>query len=469
MSSIAHNLALDIIAGSRLGARRGDEVVAVQIKKVVFEYLRQLNFNGDWKVVPIKKTGIHTTERVFYRNVFSYKPLKLTYGVRPGSRDTSWNVHLIPPPEYKFSEVMERVEAYRDRVKAEDDAATDDTVDGPAEGGVKAPNVSIGQLFRARVIGHAKFGLEVEGPDKRFQGFIPRQNLGANFNDINLTQFKVGKAIEIQIADIKNGIPILTYLEPLYEDGKAKKRDMFNTVLCPDGMLLLTDFLEKPDRVLMVCKVIGTMQEGVYPQPVSFSDAYNLVQDELKHFYGATIVRNMDVARMLRRLAEQEILGEKWLKAFADPSDDETITGIGLREFAWNRVNPQTAVEVTVPDPIEWDQPEPETTEPTEDFPILAPVEEPQSEPEEEITIDMPEVSQPTIVEQAPIVLPVFTQQDTQYIRKFKRLNDVKRILGQIEDLKQEQSDLENWLGRFEEKSDMGNLKAVLPLIMELL
>lgn len=469
---MSDGLTVEMIPGQLRGHKSTDDLVATQIKKLTFQYLTELGFSGTWKVVPVKKTGINTPERFFFRHIFSNNPIKLVFGVRPGSRDTAWNIQLIAPHDAKLQDIIDKVHADKEKKKAltkPEQAETEEPK--PDESGVTRYNISIGQYFKVRVSAHTNHGLEVEGPDNRFKGFIPKQNLG-NYKSTNLTQFQVGKKIDVQVTDIKNNIIIMSYLQPSIVNGKEVKRDLFNTVLCPDGQLLLTDILENPDRILLICKVIGTLQ-GDINGFVPFVDAYEFVGDELKQQYGATIVRKMDVARLLRRLGEHEILGERWLKLnYGEKSPTSklrSIVSVGLRQFAWERVqnykvSPELLTnvpKVEIREPVSLDFSD-IIEVPDDDARITAEIDVPddaglvdavvetyQSEPEIKTDLTVPDLSAQLL-----------------YLKKKKRFQHVQDILGQIEELRQEESDLSSWIQEFEGKHNMQALKDALQLVL---
>jgi hypothetical protein len=462
---MSDELTVEILPGQLRGHKSSDDLVASQIKKLTHEYLTLLGFTGPWKVIPVKKTGIHTPERFFFRHIFSNNPIKLVYGVRPGSRDTSWNIQLIAPHDAKLKDIIDKVHAHKEEQKQANKAKVEVEPEiQKTEPITDKYNLSIGQYFRVRVSAHTNHGLEIDGPDNRFKGFIPKQNLG-DFKSINLTQFQVGKKIDSQVTDIKNNIPIFSYLPPIIVNGKEVKRDLFNTVLCPDGQLLLTDILENPERVLMICKVIATLQEDIN-YPITFEEAYGFVGDELKQQYGATIVRTMDVARLLRRLGEQEILGEKWLKLnYGEKSATSKlrpIVSVGLRQFAWERVqNFQSSPELL-------------TNVPKVDIKAPEPVEAPEFSEIIEVTdddaritaeIDVPDTDDTLAPPQTDLTVPDLSAQ-LLYLKKKKRFQHVQDILGQIEELQQEESDLSNWIQEFENKHNMQALKDALQLVL---
>ncbi len=88
-----------------------DKRVVNKMKVIVKEHLEELGFSGAWKVEPYKKTGANIDGEIFLRKVVhigengrSYD--YALYAVCPFDRDSSWNVIVIPPANFKINDLQ---------------------------------------------------------------------------------------------------------------------------------------------------------------------------------------------------------------------------------------------------------------------------------------------------------------------------------------------------------------------------
>lgn len=286
--------------------------VAQGICRLLRQNLERAGYRGDWEVIPTLKKGAKCSpfepKRIHVQNNRRY----IKAYIRPGDRDTCWEVLIAPPDIYAIDDVLCVLSG--EHQECEPDNEEEPQVDA-----------AVGQIVLATITGRTSYGFTVSLPDDS-AGVLPIEHIAGKYDKDDLNLHSIGDTVKVQVMEI-NPLKV-SIMNAVHNTGTGSNSDVF-TGQVVNGRLSLAGYSRDLSRRQKLLQYMEATLTKYANGPMPKDEVIEAVTTELQFEYsiGNTLpeVQKKSVGRIIQSL---EKMG--WLE-FKDGLVQ--LTQLGLEEL----------------------------------------------------------------------------------------------------------------------------------------
>ncbi len=409
---------------------------------------RRLEFEGEWGLICYQKVGYNSKEfeakHIVPAQSDGVDTIKCV--VRPGSRDTAWEVGLIPDSDYDVQDVLPVLPQKQSKKKQANKKKS------PKRKKFVPIDMAIGQVFVSKIIRKEDYGLIVQLRD-RIEALCPLGDLSSGYDQQELSRFRLGTNLKVQITSINEEGEISV------SHSLAKNKEKFQGKPGRDGSLSLSGFSDEEDRLIALLDFVAESMQKRHKPDRNYAAKDPIAADlevTLCGLYGA---------EKCSRVALFKIIGALYNRGWLDYAKlKDEIVGYVITHEGWAMIggSGDDAAEIGAKKHgFEYLDKAPRNNslrdeEADRDLDaFLDSLDEEESYIDVEIVEQPPEeLSTPNLIQVKPdqIVTKVEPREDIdfdlaeEFIVKVRRIADIREQLERMKELEKEAEELERWM-----------------------